>query len=210
MTQWYDLIAGIYDQFSKRSYKKPRKILVQKLDIKHGETILHIGCGTGLSFQFIKDKIGDEGLLIGIDVSQNMLAQAQKKVRKNNWQNVHLIHADACDLSPELLKEHISEDVIIDHVIGELSFSVMPAWQSVMEKAVNLLKHGGKLGVLDGHRPRKDWLNTALNLLPQSDISRPISEHLSKLTQDVYLETFGFTKIVFIAIGTKSSKHDLA
>lgn len=209
MTLWYDLIAGIYDQFSKRSYKKPRKALIEKLELKRGETILHIGCGTGLIFKFIKDKIGDEGQLIGLDVSRNMLAQAQKKISKNNWQNIHLVHADARDLSAELLKKHISEDIIIDHVIGELSFSVMPAWESVMEKALSLLKHGGKFGVLDGHRPHKDWLNSILNLLPQSDISRPISEYLGKLTQNVYLETFGISKIVFIAVGTKPPKHDL-
>lgn len=61
MSKWYDLIACVYDQFSKRTYKKPRKALVGKLGLVSGDTVLHIGCGTGLSFHLIKDKIGPTG-----------------------------------------------------------------------------------------------------------------------------------------------------
>ena len=206
MRKWYDLIAGVYDQFSKHTYMKPRKALVHKLGLESGDTVLHIGCGTGLSFHLIKDKIGPSGTLIGLDVSRNMLAQAEKKVLKNVWQNVHLIHADARNLSAELIAEHIGQEISIDHAIGELAFSVMPDWQSVMEKSADLIKDGGKFGLLDGYRPKKDWINTALNALPQSDISRPISDYLTKLTQGCSVENFGQTKILFIAVGTKASK----
>lgn len=75
-----------------------------------------------------------------------------------------------------------------------------------MENSLNLIKDGGKLGVLDGYRPKKDWINSALNALPQSDISRPISDYLGKLTQDCSVENFGQTKILFIAVGTKAPK----
>lgn len=206
MSKWYDLIAGVYDQFSKRTYKEPRKALVDKLGFVSGDTVLHIGCGTGLSFSLIKNKIGPKGTLIGLDASRNMLAQAEKKVVKNGWQNVHLIHADARTLSAELIEEHIGQEISIDHAVGELAFSVMPNWQSVMENSLNLIKDGGKFGVLDGYRPKKDWINSALNALPQSDISRPISDYLAKLTQDCSVENFGQTKILFIAVGTKAPK----
>ncbi len=207
--QWYDLIAGVYDQFSKGSYRKARKALVEKLDLKGNETILHIGCGTGLSFALLKDKLDDDGTLIGIDVSSKMLAQAQKKIRKNNWQNIHLIHLDARQMTLDVLRAHVGRDIIIDHAIGELSFTVMPDWRNVMKNAVSLINPSGKLAVLDGYRPKKDLLNASLNLLPRSDISRPIAEQLRKLTENVYLETFGVSKIIFIAIGTKSAKTDL-
>ena len=206
MSKWYDLIAGVYDPFSKRTYKKPRKALVNKLGLASGDTVLHIGCGTGLSFHLIKDKIGPTGTLIGLDISRNMLAQAEKKVVKNEWMNVHLINANARNLSAELIAEHVGQQISIDHAIGELAFSVMPDWQSVMENSLNLIKDGGKFGVLDGYRPRKDWINSALNALPQSDISRPISDYLGKLTQDCSVENFGQTKILFTAVGTKAPK----
>lgn len=58
-----------------------------------------------------------------------MLAKAEKKIVKNGWQNVHLIHADARNLSAELIAEHVDQDTSIDHAIGELAFSAMPDWQ---------------------------------------------------------------------------------
>ena len=203
MNKWYDLIARVYDQFSTRTYKQSRQSLVEKLELKSGDNVLHIGCGTGLSFSLIKDKIGAKGILIGLDISQNMLAQAEKKISKHGWQNIHLIHADAQTLSAELIREHFGEDIIIDHAVGELAFSVMDDWRLIMQNSLGLIKHGGKLGVLDGYRPKKDWINSVLNTLPQSDISRPISDYLCELTQDCSVEYFGRTKIVFIATGTK-------
>ena len=69
MNKWYDLIARVYDQFSTRTYKQSRQSLVEKLELKSGDNVLHIGCGTGLSFSLIKDKIGAKGILIGLDLS---------------------------------------------------------------------------------------------------------------------------------------------
>jgi len=167
MSKWYNLIASIYDHFSKRTYQIPRKVLVDKLGLQQGDSVFLVGCGTGLIFHLIQDKIGEAGILVGLDFSKNMLAQA------------------------------------FDHAIGELSFSVMPEWKSVMRKSLNLVKEDGRFGVLDGHRPKRDWLNAVLNFFPQSDISRPISNYLSDHTENYTFETFGHTKIVFVGVGQK-------
>lgn len=209
MSKWYDLIAGIYDQFSKRTYYTPRKVLVEKLDLQRGDSVLLVGCGTGLIFHFIENKIGETGILVGLDFSKNMLAQAEKKVRDHNWKNVHLIHADARDISPDLIERHFGKRITFDHAIGELSFSVMPEWKSIMRKSLNLITADGNFGVLDGHRPKKDWLNVILDLFPQSDISRPISNYLSTLTRNYTVETFGRTKIVFVGVGQKINDENL-
>jgi len=201
--KWYDLIAGGYDNFSKRTYKKPRKALVNKLELQAGDSVFLIGCGTGLSFHLIKDKIGESGVLVGLDASENMLTQAEKKIRSHDWKNVYLIHADGRDISPELIKTHIGNYMEFDHIIGELSFSVMPDWQLIMRRSLGVLKDGGKFGVLDGYRPKKDWLNAVLNVLPRSDISRPISNALAELTENYTQQTFGLSKIIFIGVGHK-------
>ncbi len=203
MSRWYNFIAKVYDNFSTRTYQKPRKALIDKLGMQSGDSVFLVGCGTGLLFHLIQDRIGERGMLVGLDASKNMLSQADKKVQQNEWKNVHLIHADARDISSQLIKDYIGKDVAFDHVIGELSFSVMPEWQSIMRLSLDLLKDRGKFGVLDGYRPKKDWLNLILNVLPQSDISRPISSYLNELTQNYSEETFGLTKIVFIGVGDK-------
>ena len=203
MSKWYNLIASIYDHFSKRTYQIPRKVLVDKLGLQQGDSVFLVGCGTGLIFHLIQDKIGEGGVLVSLDFSKKMLAQAENKVRDNSWKNVYLICADARHLSPELITKHLGKKITFDHAIGELSFSVMPEWKSVMRKSLNLVKEDGRFGVLDGHRPKRDWLNAVLNFFPQSDISRPISNYLSDHTENYTFETFGHTKIVFVGVGQK-------
>jgi demethylmenaquinone methyltransferase/2-methoxy-6-polyprenyl-1,4-benzoquinol methylase len=56
---------------------------------------LEVGCGTGLNFGLIEDRIGSEGLLIGVDLCPAMLARARARADRAGWDNVVLICAPA-------------------------------------------------------------------------------------------------------------------
>lgn len=204
MQNWYDLIAGIYDYSAVRLYKKPRAALVDKMNIQNGDRVLIVGCGTGLLFSYVQEKLKGKGQIIGLDASENMLRRAQDKIDKNAWTNIRLIHEDARNLSPQFITDQLQDKRPFDHVIGELSFSVMPDWKYIMRRAIDLLKAEGRLGVLDGYRAKRDILNGILNTLPRSDISRPISQYAQSLTKNYTSETFGFTQIIFVGVGQKS------
>jgi len=62
---------------------------------KRGDTVVDIGCGTGLNFALLQDVIGPEGQIIGVDLSDAMLDQARQRVTEYSWKNVTLIQADA-------------------------------------------------------------------------------------------------------------------
>lgn len=207
MPNWYDLIADVYDCAAVRSYKKPRAALVRKMNIKDGDRVFLIGCGTGLIFSHIQEKLKGSGQIVGLDASENMLRHAQNKIDKHGWTNIRLIHADARSLSSEFLTDQLRDDRLFDHVIGELSFSVMPDWQSIMHKALSLVKEDGNLGLLDGHRAKRDIINAALNVLPRSDISRPISKYAESLTKNYESETFGVGNIIFVGVGQKAERN---
>jgi len=204
---WYDLIARVYDYGASNSYKKPRAALVQKMNLKCGDRVLLVGCGTGLIFPYIQEKLKGSGQIIGIDASENMLRQAQEKINTHGWTNIRLIHADARSLSPDFMRDQLHDDRLFEHVIGELSFSVMLEWRSIMHKALSLLKTDGNFGILDGHRAKRDIINTILNVLPRSDISRPISTYAQSLTENYESETFGVGKIIFVGVGQKAERR---
>lgn len=206
LSRWYDLIAKLYDYGSVWSYKKPRETLVQKMNFKSGDRVLLVGCGTGLIFSYLQNKLNGSGQIIGIDASKGMLRQAKKKIDKYGWTNIHLVHADARKLSLEFIHEQFGDERLFDLVIGELSFSVMPDWQLIMQNSINLLKAGGSFGVLDGHRKKQDAMNTMLNFLPRSDISRPISEYAESLTENYSTEFFGVGQIIFVGVGQKADR----
>jgi ubiquinone/menaquinone biosynthesis C-methylase UbiE len=84
--------ADRYDQRT-RTFQHWREQLVARLPVGSGDTVLDVGCGTGLCMPGLQDKIGPGGRIIGIDASPDMLALAAKRVTESGWRNVHLINA---------------------------------------------------------------------------------------------------------------------
>ena len=70
---------------------------VARLDLKPGQTVLDVGCGTGQSFALLEEAIGPGGRIIGIDLSPDMLKYAAARVERHQWRNVTLVEASATD-----------------------------------------------------------------------------------------------------------------
>jgi ubiquinone/menaquinone biosynthesis C-methylase UbiE len=88
--------AGRYDQRT-RTFQHWREQLVTRLPVGSGDTVLDVGCGTGLCMPGLQDKIGSTGRIIGIDASPDMLALAAQRVTESGWRNVHLINAPVAE-----------------------------------------------------------------------------------------------------------------
>lgn len=81
--------ASGYDASANRTMKI-RKETINGLNLKRGDVVLDIACGTGLSFNFILEEIGPEGRIIGIEISPEMAKRAIERVRENGWKNVEV------------------------------------------------------------------------------------------------------------------------
>jgi ubiquinone/menaquinone biosynthesis C-methylase UbiE len=92
----YRLAAPGYDTHMRRLGRFQRAAL-RRLALQPGETVIDVACGTGLNFEAIEAAIGRGGRLIGIDLSPEMLAQADGRVRDHGWENVLLIRASIED-----------------------------------------------------------------------------------------------------------------
>jgi trans-aconitate methyltransferase len=91
-SQAYRGHAGLYDQRT-RTFHHWREQLVAQLPVVTGDTVLDVGCGTGLCMPGLQDKIGPTGRIVGIDASPEMLDLAAQRVTDNRWRNVQLIGA---------------------------------------------------------------------------------------------------------------------
>lgn len=135
----YDFWAGAYRLMGVR-IPAYRRQAVEALRLTAGDTVLELGCGTGLNIPYLEEAVGEEGKIIGLDLTPAMLAEAEERVRKRGWENVELIQADASEAE-------LPDGV--DGVLSTFALSIMPDYRHVVEKAAGALVPGGRLVILD-------------------------------------------------------------
>jgi ubiquinone/menaquinone biosynthesis C-methylase UbiE len=84
--------ARLYDRRT-RAFQDFRRLIVDALPVRPGETVLDVGCGTGLCFRMLREKVGPAGAIIGIDASAEMVAVARDRVSRAGWANVEVIQS---------------------------------------------------------------------------------------------------------------------
>jgi SAM-dependent methyltransferase len=68
---------------------------MQRAGIKLGEQVLDIGCGCGQTSLELAARVGPQGSVVGLDISQPMLARAQERQKELKLLNLTFIRADA-------------------------------------------------------------------------------------------------------------------
>lgn len=96
---FYDLTVWLLSLGRGRGFHDK---FLELADLKPGETVLDVGCGTGSLALVAKRAVGPEGAVFGVDASPAMLARATKKARRAGLEVVfsqapaqHLPHPDA-------------------------------------------------------------------------------------------------------------------
>jgi SAM-dependent methyltransferase len=79
----------------ERRVRAVNHLLLARSAIKAGERVLEIGCGTGATTVPIAEAVGERGHVVGVDISEPMLAGARKRIAESELRNVTLVQADA-------------------------------------------------------------------------------------------------------------------
>jgi SAM-dependent methyltransferase len=74
-----------------------RRAVVEALPLQPGQVVLDVGCGTGLCFGLLRDKVGPGGTVIGIEESPQMAAVAREHIAREGWHNVTVVQSPAED-----------------------------------------------------------------------------------------------------------------
>ena len=101
------------------AFEPVRNEAIALMDIRAGDTVLDVGCGTGLSFAPLLRRLGAEGRIVGIDPSPDMLAEARKRIGQHAWTQVELVEAIAREAPlprrADAALFHFTHDVLRDH-----------------------------------------------------------------------------------------------
>ncbi len=124
-----------------------RNIITEELELKKGDIVLEIGCGTGLNFSRIQKRIGTCGKIIGIDISKQMLDIARKKVKSHKWKNIRLIQADFSNLNDD--EFDFLKNAKITKILMVLVAHVIPKYERVIQFSSEILQSRGKIVIGD-------------------------------------------------------------
>jgi len=141
----YDVSANLYYLLGFREHAY-RKKAVNALQLKTGDSVVELGCGTGLNFPLLQEVVGPGGTIIGIDLTGEMLAQAKARVERHGWTNVELVQADAAVYEfPQA----------IDGVISTFALTLVPEYDAIIQHAAGALSRGKRCVVLDFKLPER-------------------------------------------------------
>ena len=135
----YDATSRLYP-VPGYPHRALRRRAVQALGLRAGDTVIDIACGTGLNFPLIEEVIGPGGRIVGVDLTDAMLAQAQDRIETNGWSNVSLVQADAADFD---------FPAGVDAILSTYALSQVPGCAEVIAHGAAALSAGGHWAVLD-------------------------------------------------------------
>lgn len=146
----YNISANLYYLIGFRE-QKYREMAVDALRLRGGETVVEIGCGTGLNFPFLGRSVGPQGKIIGLDLTDKMLDRAWERIQVNQWSNVELVRADAARYEfPDR----------VGGVLSTFAITLVPEYDQVIKKTSTALGPGKRFVILDLKKPHNipSWL----------------------------------------------------
>jgi S-adenosylmethionine-diacylgycerolhomoserine-N-methlytransferase len=144
MNRMYRRQRHIYD-ITRKYYLLGRDLLIDRLAAPPGACVLEIGCGTGRNLILAAEKY-PHARFFGVDVSTEMLTTAVEAIsRAGLAKRVRVAHADATAF--EAAK--IFGIGRFDRIFVSYSLSMIPAWRTVVDRAIDHLAPGGELHIVD-------------------------------------------------------------
>jgi SAM-dependent methyltransferase len=81
----YDRQTGAFGRY--------RQAVVEVLPVRWGQVVLDVGSGTGLCSGLLRDKVGPQGSVVGIEASPEMAAVAREHIAAEGWRNVTVVQS---------------------------------------------------------------------------------------------------------------------
>ena len=141
----YDVTSRLYP-VPGYPQQTQRRRAIRALGLRTGDTVVDVACGTGQNFPRLEEAIGPRGRIVGVDLTDAMLAQARRRVESEGWSNVSLVRADAAafEFPPD-----------VDAILSTYALSQVPGCGEVIANGAAALAAGGRWVVLDLKVPEK-------------------------------------------------------
>jgi len=146
----WDSVAKDYDViWEVPDYTSILRSIVQETRIDLGMKTLDIATGTGMVSVEVAKKVGEYGLVLGIDFSKPMLQQALKNAKALRHYNIDFILADAYNLP--------FPDKYFDVVTSCFTFAFLSNPQEAASEMARVVRPGGRVASVEWEKPPLDF-----------------------------------------------------
>ena len=140
----YKRVSRFYDMTFGQIFRPGQKSVINKMDCKPSDTVLEIGIGTGLSFEYYPDQTK----VIGIDISPHMLEKAKEKIKKRKTNGKYVSQMNGEQLS--------FADNSFDKVVAMYVISVTQNPQKLLQEMKRVCKKNGEIYIVNHFSCEKD------------------------------------------------------
>jgi arsenite methyltransferase len=160
-------------------------------DLKVGETVLDLGAGAGIDVFLAAKKVGKHGRVIGVDMTEDMVAKGRQLAREHGFDNVEF----RLGYIEQLPVDSETVDVVISNCVINLTPDKLASFKEIHR----VLKPGGRILIAD--------LVTAGELPPDVRASAAAwADCLAgAMPKDAYLETIRSAGFVEVGVVSESS-----
>ena len=180
-----------------------RRRAVEALNVSPGDTVVDLGCGTGLNFQWLEGAVTASGHIIGVDLTDAMLREARRRVDSAGWRNVELVESDAA--------EYVFP-VTVAGVLSTFALTMFDDYDGVIRRAAQALRPGGRFVIFEMKRPEGwpewmirfgAWLNHPFGVSLDYAERTPWESMSRHLDQVSYQEFYGGA--LYLCVGRRRS-----
>lgn len=166
------------------------------LGVERGDRVLDLATGTGLNLPHLRELVGAEGRVTGVDLTPAMLDIARAQIERHGWENVEVREADAAALP--------FPDASFDKAICAFALNIIPEYVRAIEELKRVLVSGGRFVSLELESkihslPR--WLQPVPHICT-IDMSHRMLDEIRRVFPDTQVRKY-WLGMVFIAVATK-------
>jgi ubiquinone/menaquinone biosynthesis C-methylase UbiE len=146
----WDKAVGHYERFWARQLEPSQALLLEMADLRAGERVLDVACGTGLVTLPAASAVGPEGHVTGTDISEQMVLTLAEEAKKRGVDNVSFERMDAEELK--------LPDDAFDAGLCALGLMYFPDPKRSMVEMLRVLRPGGRcVAAVWGERKNCGW-----------------------------------------------------
>ena len=154
---WRPALGRLFKGLLGPGMKDEHRIARLLLGLGRGDGVLDVACGTGNFTRGFARTVGDEGLAVGIDVSETMLARGVADTTEAGLANAAFVRGDAQELP--------FRDRSFDAVCCFAAFHLFADPMRALDRMTSVLTPGGRLALFTTARNRSAPVRSAESIL---------------------------------------------